>query len=427
MKNAMTIFKKWSTYTREKDKNKNFIKGSILFILFLDILSFGILIPLLPELKNLYQVNNSAIAFWLIIYEICAFFSAPILGQLSDYFWRKKLLLLCILGNVASRFILILSKNYLFFILARLVNGITGGNISIIKSIGIDISPSSKEKKSFFSYFWALFGLAFVIGPFFWGILLPYGYQAPFLLALILNSISFFLVALFLPETGENSHIAQGTHNKKQETTDTSTIKQKLKNINFNTFWKIFEVFQIQNIRPLLLAITFLFLWYFSFQSVISLFLDSSFNVSGKHIAYILSGIWILTAINQLFLIKNFWLKYFSDKKISIIIFYILLLTTGIIAIQVDNLIIVVIGITVLSFFYTTLPPIFSTALVEHYDKNKVGEINGVTDSILTLMIVITLWISSLAIDYWYNIFFFSLGFFIVAWWFSNQYFKKQK
>ncbi len=388
--------------------NNNFIKGSILFILFLDILSFWILIPLLPELKSLYHVNNSYIGFWLIIYELCAFFSAPILWQLSDHFWRKKLLLVCIIWNILSRLLLIFSSSYLLFIFARFVNWITWWNISIVKSIGIDISPSSEDKKKFFSYFWALFGLAFIIGPFFGWILLPYWYQAPFIFALILNIISFFLLAFFLPET-----------RSKKSTDEKYTI-------NYNTFWKIIEVFRIKKIRSLLFATLFLFLWYFCYQWVISLFLDSVFHISGMHIAYILSWIWIFTAINQLFLIDTFWLTCFSDKKITTVIFSLLIILTGIVAYFVDIFWVVIIWLFLISFFYTTLPPIFSTELVENYDKNKVGEINGVIDSVLTLMIVCSLGISSLAIDYWYNIFVFTFLFFIISWILSHYFYKKQ-
>ncbi len=397
-------------HLRNEKKDKKFIKASILFILFLDILSFGILIPLLPELKALYDVSNTAIGFGLIVYELCAFFAAPILGQLSDHFGRKKLLLICIIGNILSWSILILSQSYLLFIIARIVNGITGGNISIVKSIGIDISPSSQEKKKFFSYFGALFGLAFVIWPFFGGLLLPYGYQAPFILALVLNIFSFVLLAFFLPETWTS---------RKKDTTSVT--------INYNTFWKIIEVFRIKKIRSLLRATVFLFLWYFSYQGIISLFLDTAFHMSGTHIAYILSWIGIFTAINQLFLIEKFWLKYFSDKTLNTITFILLVLLTWGVAYFVNNLWVVIIGLFIISFFYTTLPPVFSTALVEQYDKNKVWEINGVIDSVLTLMIVVALGISSFAIDYWQNIFLFSLVFFTLARILSSWYFKQTK
>lgn len=126
---------------------------------FLDILGIGILIPAFPDLVQVYGVSNDMIARGVTLYALCTFFSTPLLGQWSDRFGRKPLLLFCVLGTFLSFLVLLLTHNFWLYLLARAINGLTGGNISILQSIISDISKSPEERRQNFGLMGALFGM----------------------------------------------------------------------------------------------------------------------------------------------------------------------------------------------------------------------------------------------------------------------------
>jgi DHA1 family tetracycline resistance protein-like MFS transporter len=90
------------------------------------------------------------ISLGIAIYSLCAFFSAPLLGRLSDKYGRKKPLILCVIGTCLSYLLLLVTQNYWWYIASRIVNGLTGGNISIIQAILADISPTTEERNKNF-------------------------------------------------------------------------------------------------------------------------------------------------------------------------------------------------------------------------------------------------------------------------------------
>jgi MFS family permease len=110
-----------------------------------------------------YQTSPFWITFGLSAYSLFAFLSAPVLGQLSDRYGRKPLLLLCVIGTAMSFVVLVLTQNIWLYLISRIINGITGGNISIIQSIMSDISKTSEERMKKFGLMGMLFGLAFII------------------------------------------------------------------------------------------------------------------------------------------------------------------------------------------------------------------------------------------------------------------------
>ena len=105
------------------------------------------------------------ISFGIVVYSLFAFFSAPILGRLSDRYGRKKPLLLCVIGTCLSYVILLLTQNYWLYLVSRILNGITGGNTSIIQAILSDISETSEQRNKNFGMLGAIIGMGFIIGP----------------------------------------------------------------------------------------------------------------------------------------------------------------------------------------------------------------------------------------------------------------------
>lgn len=194
----------------------------ILFLtIFLDMLGLGILIPVFPMLV----VPNSAFRIipptwtsgdgyemlgWLMAaFPLFQFIFTPILGQLSDKYGRRKILIISIIGTVFSYVLFavgIACKNLPLLFIARIIDGASGGNIAIGQAIIGDISPALNRAKNFGLIGMAL-GLGFVSGPFFGGKLSDpnlvswFNATTPFWFAAIMGVINIFLVVTLLPET----------------------------------------------------------------------------------------------------------------------------------------------------------------------------------------------------------------------------------
>ncbi len=89
--------------------------------IFLDVLGIGVLIPATAELMQYYQVTDWQISLGLTVYAFCAFLAAPVLGQLSDKYGRKNILILCLLGTTAS-FGILFVPTFAIYLISRIIN-----------------------------------------------------------------------------------------------------------------------------------------------------------------------------------------------------------------------------------------------------------------------------------------------------------------
>ncbi len=112
---------------------------------FIDILGFSVIIPLLPYLTDEWGISGTQIGFVLSINAIFGLFFGPLWGKLSDLLGRKKTLLICQFGTLAAFILVAFSKNYTMLIIARVVDGIFGGNFPIAKAIIGDIIPPKRR------------------------------------------------------------------------------------------------------------------------------------------------------------------------------------------------------------------------------------------------------------------------------------------
>jgi DHA1 family tetracycline resistance protein-like MFS transporter len=179
--------------------------GFIFITLLIDVMGWGLIIPVMPrlisELKNI-PVNEASPygALLLSVYAITQFVFAPVIGNLSDKYGRRPILLSSLLGFGIDYIFLALAPTYGWLFVGRIIAGITGASFTTATAYIADVSTAETRAKNF-GLIGAAFGLGFVIGPALGGLLAGFGVRAPFYAAAglcLLNALYGYFV---LPES----------------------------------------------------------------------------------------------------------------------------------------------------------------------------------------------------------------------------------
>jgi MFS family permease len=172
----------------------------MLFTIFLDVLGIGILAPVIPYLLQPYDKSALIVGTLIMSFSIAQFFASPILGALSDRYGRRPVLLLSIFGSGVAYLAFGFATALWVFFAARIVDGLTGGNISTAQAYITDITPPKDRSKNF-GLIGALFGAGFVIGPALGGLLSYISLQAPAFAAGGLSLLACLFGFFMIPET----------------------------------------------------------------------------------------------------------------------------------------------------------------------------------------------------------------------------------
>jgi MFS family permease len=178
-------------------------RGGLAFVLatvFLDMLGAAILIPVQAYIVRLYNTDALAVSMLSVIYSAAQFGAAPILGWLSDRYGRRPVLLISVFGSAVGYFVFGLGGALWVLFLARLIDGITGGNISTAQAYMADVTPPQDRAKNY-ALMGAVFSLGFVLGPAIGGMLGQFNVILPALAAGALSLIGVIFGYLMLPES----------------------------------------------------------------------------------------------------------------------------------------------------------------------------------------------------------------------------------
>ena len=173
--------------------------------LFIDSLGIGIIIPVAPqlvmELSGLPLADAAPIAGWLTLsYALMQFVFSPILGNLSDKYGRKPILLAS-LAALAIDYVLIgLAPTLAWLFVGRIIAGIAGATFATANAVVADIIPPEKRAK-YFGFNGAAWGMGFVIGPVIGGLLGQYGPRVPFFAAAAFTAVNFLIALAVMRET----------------------------------------------------------------------------------------------------------------------------------------------------------------------------------------------------------------------------------
>src|SRR5207253_2551973 len=183
----------------------------VIFItVFIDLIGFGIVIPVLPYYASAtgFGATPRQVGLLFASYSVMQLVFAPVLGRLSDKYGRRPVLLVSILGTCAGFLILGFATTLWMLFVGRIIDGISGGNISTAQAYIADVTTKENRAKGM-GLIGAAFGLGFVFGPAIGGILSRWGINVPFLFAGGLAFANAILLYFTLPETVTPDHPAR--------------------------------------------------------------------------------------------------------------------------------------------------------------------------------------------------------------------------
>jgi len=183
----------------------------VIFVtVFIDLVGFGIVIPVLPYYAEgtKFGATPSQVGLLFASYSIMQLIFAPVLGRLSDKHGRRPVLLASLLGTALGFFILGFATTLWMLFLGRIIDGVSGGNISTAQAYIADVTTKENRAKGM-GLIGAAFGLGFVFGPAIGGILSRWGINVPFMFAGGLALANVVLLFFTLPETVTPDHPAR--------------------------------------------------------------------------------------------------------------------------------------------------------------------------------------------------------------------------
>jgi len=283
----------------------------IFLIVFIGLLGFGIVIPTLPFVAQNFGASPTQIGLLIASYSIFQFIGSPILGRLSDKYGRKPILSFSLLGSAIGFYLISFAHSLPLIFLSRIIDGITGGNISVAQAYIADVTQG-KERTKAMGLIGAAFGLGFIFGPVLGGILSTYGFTVPFIFAGTLALLNSILILLIFPES------------EKPDVRKKAAVFFSLKSAK-----EILQPAIVAQLTLLFFIVTFSFSL---MQGIFPLFTEKLFLWKEIENGYFFAFIGIISVISQGFIIRKLVdiVKESTLIKVSIIILSLSFLGFGI-------------------------------------------------------------------------------------------------
>lgn len=241
--------------------------STIFLIVFIDLVGFGMIIPILPLWAQEYRPSPAVLGLLMATFSLMQFIGAPILGRLSDRAGRRPVLLISLLGAATGYGLLAVARSLPMLFASRFIAGLCGGNISTAQAVIADITGPENRAKGM-GMIGAAFGLGFIVGPAVGGLLVGIHPGLPGAAAMTTSLVAFLMTLTLLPETrrpGVSAEIARRTFSLHR--------------------------FRDALAHPFLgycLAMNFLVVFAFAgFEATFAQFLNLRFALTPRHVAYV--------------------------------------------------------------------------------------------------------------------------------------------
>jgi len=337
---------------------------------FIDLVGFGIVIPVLPFYAEGSRFNATPRTVGLLFasYSVMQLIFSPILGRLSDKYGRRPVLLISIIGTGIGFLILGFANTLWLLFVGRILDGITGGNISTAQAYIADITTPENRAKGM-GLIGAAFGLGFVFGPAIGGILSRWGVGVPFLFAAALCFANALLLYFTLPETVTPDHPARVSAAGGR---GLAQLLQSLRNPRL----------------AYVLIIYFLFIVAFSIMTTsFSLFTMFRFGYDAQHTGYLFAYVGILAVIVQGGLIGRL-VKRFGELSLVIVgafLFAGSLFAVPFVGPATGGLLALLVGGGLFSIGNSLSAPSLTSLASKSVGAGEQGSVMGVTQSVASL------------------------------------------
>lgn len=252
---------------------------AVIFVtVFIDLIGFGIIIPLLPFYAETFGASALAIGLLSTSFSLMQFLFAPVWGRLSDRYGRRPIILIGLFGSGVSYVAFGLASSLAMLFAARILSGIAGANVPTAQAFIADSTPPEERAKGM-GLIGAAFGLGFIFGPAIGGFLSGWGYTVPAFFAALLCFVNFAAACVLLPESLPRER--------------RGAVRRQGR----------LDVFRDAFGRPglaLVLAIFFLVMTAFaSFEAMFALFAAARFGFDATTIGYVFALVGLVLAVVQ--------------------------------------------------------------------------------------------------------------------------------
>jgi DHA1 family tetracycline resistance protein-like MFS transporter len=291
---------------------------NIFLVVFVDMLGFGLILPLVPYYAETFGATPLVIGLIVASFAAGSLVGAPLMGRLSDRYGRRPILLLSVAGSFIGYLLLGFAQPIGAFLsnlvpthplntfvigilfISRMVDGFTGGNITVAQAY-ISDNTDERNRTQGLGIIGSAFGLGFIIGPLVGGLLSHWGYNIPAFAAASMSLVNMISIFFFLPES---------------LTRERQAANQQQKQPAF-TLNALMVALNRPKIGPLLLVRFFLMLAFAMFQSVFALFAQHRLSLSSESTGFVLTYVGFYSVLVQGVGI-GLLTKRFNDRTIII-------------------------------------------------------------------------------------------------------------
>jgi multidrug resistance protein len=267
----------------------------LLLTVFIDMVGFGIVIPVLPLYAERFGASPFTTGMLLAVYSGMGFIFSPIVGALSDRLGRRSILLLSTIGQATGFFIMGAANSLLWLFVARTIDGIFGANVSTTQAYVADVTPPQDRSRAL-GLLGAAFGVGFIFGPLIGGVLSQISLSAPFYFAGGLAAVNAVLIFFILPES-----LPVEDNSRPDRDTFVTLFRQGFGSV----------------IVPLMAAYFFMMTGFSILTAFFAIFTEDRFGYNASANGYIFASVGVIGAIVQGALIGPL-LKNFTEKRIAI-------------------------------------------------------------------------------------------------------------
>ena len=372
----------------------------IFLIVVVDVLGLTIMIPVLPFYAEHFGASPTVVGILISTYALCQLLAGPVLGQLSDRAGRKPVLTASQMGTFAGFLVLAYAPNLFFVFLARIIDGLTAGNLSIAQAYIADVT-APKDRARAFAVIGIAFGIGFLIGPGASGYLTNhFGYRVPILCAAALSFLSILGTTFLLPAVPPHPEGTAPASAEQEIEAPVAPGGKRLRVLDWATYLQYFR----RAVLGGLLIEFFLFcLAFATFMSGFALFAERRFTWHGapfgpKEVGYVfmyagLLGIVVQGAIRQGALVRRL-----GEVRLVTVGFAFGTLASILLAFSFD-LPLLLLSLTVSSFGTGALRPSLTSLITQQVSRGEQGVVLGLNQSLLSLAQIVGPAIAGALID----------------------------